>query len=127
MELEFPNIETGPKADLARYIERHLMVRKSPRLSLLADIVLTFSPFSAFTRAEVMEIAQGRASPATIDRALADMEAAGMVECIERNKKKRRGGAIYSIKTPENWHRRAPGAYLRRGARSGRGSPGYTE
>lgn len=97
--------------------------RRSRKVSAMIDIVELFCTIGSFNRQDVLSDLGEWYIPRLIDRALADMEACGMLECVEANERKLGGGAVFKIVSPDRWHRPDPALRERRRERSGRGRP----
>lgn len=95
-------------------------IQRYARLRVIARLVHDLVMDAGFNRADARAICPD-VNIKSIDRALADMEAAGMVEILAKNDRRQRGGTVYRVRPAIDWQLRDPAVVCARALRSGRG------
>lgn len=106
---------------LRRRVQRATGMRNSPRLEAITEILFLFGMWGGLCRADVIEELGDRYNKKLLDRAISDMESAGMLELVTQNRKQHAGGAEYRIAAPRAWGTRCPERMSQRRARFRRG------
>jgi hypothetical protein len=70
-----------------------------------------------FTRADVIAAFYWVFNERTVDRALLQMEACGIIRCVQDPTGGRKGGAVYWVSPPSEWHEYSPAHVLQRAGR----------
>ncbi|MBO9471101.1 hypothetical protein J7355_13450 [Endozoicomonas sp. G2_2] len=95
-------------------------IQRYARLRVIASLVHGLAAEAGFNRSDARTICPD-VNIKSIDRALADMEAAGMVEILAKNDRRQRGGTVYRVRPAIDWQLRDPAVVCARALRSGRG------
>lgn len=98
-----------------------LGLRDSLRLLAASDIVAVFSYFSEFSRSEVIREFGDVYGAKCLDRAIADLEAGGAIDVVQKVKRDVSAGASYRVTHHEDWSPRKDELMAARMQRHGRG------
>lgn len=101
-------------------IRQHVGIQRYARLHVIARLTHALALDAGFNRSDARTICPD-VNMKTLDRALADMESAGMVEILAANDQRQRGGTVYRIRPATEWQRRDPVVTAARACRSRRG------
>jgi len=102
-------------------LKKSVGFRDSMRLFAAADIVRIFSPFSEFSRSEIVRELADVYSTKCLDRAIADMESASVLAVKQVMKNDISAGASYTIQPAARWGTREASKLRARMNRHGRG------
>lgn len=102
-------------------LKETLGIRDSMRLFAAADITRIFGPLGEFSRSEVVRELSGVYGNKCLDRAIADLEAGGVLAVNQVRKQDVSAGASYFVAAPTAWGNRDPQKLHDRKLRHGRG------
>lgn len=92
-------------AELFDRLRAHVRCRVSDALFCMHDIITLFPSPVHFSRSELIAGLHAVYNARTIDRAVEQLEAHGIVTCVEGPRGGPKGGAIYRCECWEQWHR----------------------
>lgn len=101
-------------------VRERVGIQRYARLKVIVTIVHSFVLEPGFSRSDARTVC-AQANSKAVDRALADMESAGMIDVMAANDQRQRGGAVYRVCPAVDWQRRDPAVAAQRALRSGRG------
>jgi len=107
--------------DVISLLKNSLGIRESLRLLACADIVSIFKVYGEFSRSEVVRELGEAYTLKTLDRAIADLEAGGVLSVVQVVKNDISAGSTYHITEASKWMERSAYLVNERRMRHGRG------